>query len=100
LVINTFSRQVRRGTRQIELTGREYDLVEFLARNARRVLSRDVLLDRVWHQTPDADPNVVDVYVGYLRKKLDVPGAPKLIQPVRGVGFARREEGRCRSDGG
>ena len=100
LVINTFSRQVRRGTRQIELTGREYDLVEFLARNARRVLSRDVLLDRVWHQTPDADPNVVDVYVGYLRKKLDVPGAPKLIQTVRGVGFARREEGRCRSDGG
>jgi DNA-binding response OmpR family regulator len=91
LEVNTTTRQVRRGARRIDLTAREYDLLEFLARNARRVLPRDVILDRVWRETPEADPNVVDVYVGYLRKKLDLPAAPRLIQTVRGVGFTLRE---------
>jgi two-component system response regulator MprA/two-component system response regulator TrcR len=91
LEVNTTTRQVRRGARRIDLTAREYDLLEFLARNARRVLPRDVILDRVWRETPDADPNVVDVYIGYLRKKIDLPDEPRLIQTVRGVGFTLRE---------
>ena len=91
LEVNLATRQVRRGTRRIELTAREYDLLEVLARNARRVLPRDLLLAQVWSATPDADPNVVDVYIGYLRKKIDLPGEPRLIQTVRGVGFALRE---------
>ena len=91
LEVNTATRQVRRGTRPIELTAREFDLLEALARNARRVLPRDLLLEKVWSATPDADPNVVDVYIGYLRKKIDLPGEPRLIQTVRGAGFALRE---------
>ena len=91
LEVNTTTRQVRRGARRIDLTAREYDLLETLARDARRVLPRAVLLDRVWRETPDADPNVVDVYIGYLRKKIDLPGEPRLIQTVRGVGFTLRE---------
>lgn len=91
LEINVSTRQVRRGGREIELTAREFDLLEFLARNARRILPRDLILDRVWHETPDADRNVVDVYLGYLRKKIDHPGESRLIQTVRGVGFTLRE---------
>jgi DNA-binding response OmpR family regulator len=91
LEVNTTTRQVSRGARRIDLTAREYDLLEFLARNARRVLPRDLILDRVWRETPGADPNVVDVYIGYLRKKVDLPAAPRLIQTVRGVGFTLRE---------
>jgi DNA-binding response OmpR family regulator len=91
LEVNTTTRQVLRGARRIDLTAREYDLLEYLARNARRVLSRDLILDRVWRETPEADPNVVDVYIGYLRKKIDLPGEPRLIQTVRGVGFTLRD---------
>ena len=91
LVIETATREVRRGGARIDLTAREFDLLEYLARNARRVLTRDLLLDRVWRATPDADPNVVDVYIGYLRKKIDLPDLPRLIKTVRGVGFTLRE---------
>ncbi len=91
LEINTATREVRRGDCSIDLTAREYDLLEYLARNARQVLSRDALLGHVWRELPDADPNVVDVYIGYLRKKLGQADAPRLIQTVRGVGFTLRE---------
>jgi DNA-binding response OmpR family regulator len=91
LEINTTTREVRRGMRRIDLTTREYELLEYLARNARHVLSRDALLDHVWREQPDVDPNVVHVYIGYLRKKLDAPGVPKLIRTIRGVGFTLRE---------
>ena len=91
LEINTATRQVRRGTREVELTAREFELLEFMARNARRVLSRDMILDRVWSNTLDLDTNVVDVYIGYLRKKIDQPGEPRLIQTVRGAGYTLRE---------
>lgn len=92
LEVNTATREVRRGQRRLNLTMREYELLEFMARNPRRVLSRDVLLSRVWRQESGVETNVVDVYVTYLRKKLEVPGEPKLIQTVRGVGYALREE--------
>jgi DNA-binding response OmpR family regulator len=91
LEINTATREVRRGERRVDnLTVREYELLEFMARNPRRVLSRDLLLSRVWDQESGIETNVVDVYVGYLRKKLDAPGELRLIQTVRGVGYALR----------
>ena len=91
LEIDTATREVRRGERRVDnLTVREYDLLEFMARNPRRVLSRDLLLSRVWDQEYGIETNVVDVYVGYLRKKLDAPGEVRLIQTVRGVGYALR----------
>lgn len=91
LEVNPGARSVRRGGMIIELTAREYDLLTFLAVNARRVMSRDMILDRVW-DSPDVDPNVVDVYIGYLRKKIDRVGLVPLIRTVRGVGFTLRDE--------
>src|ERR671916_800621 len=92
LEVNTATREVKRGKRKLSLTPREYELLEFMARNPRRVLSRDLLLSRVWGQEAGVETNVVDVYVTYLRKKLEAPGEPKLIQTVRGVGYALRGE--------
>ncbi len=88
LEINTSTREVRREEREIELTTREYELLEFMAQNPRRVLSRDLLLSRVWDEEFDLTTNVVDVYVGYLRRKVDAPGEEKLIRTVRGAGYA------------
>ncbi len=92
LEVNTTTRQVRRGPRSIALTAREYALLEYLAQNTRRVLPRDLILDRVWEHALDVDTNVVDVYLGYLRKKVDTPGEARLIHTVRGVGFTLRED--------
>ena len=92
LEINVATREVRRGGRKVDdLTPREYELLEFMARNPRRVLSRDLLLSRVWEQEFGIETKVVDVYVGYLRKKLDAPGEVPLIRTIRGVGYALRE---------
>ena len=92
LEINTATREVKRGGRKVKgLTAREYELLEFMARNPRRVLSRDLLLSRVWGQEFGIETNVVDVYVGYLRKKIDTPGDTRLIQTIRGAGYALRE---------
>ena len=92
LEVNTATREVRRGERRIDLTAREYELLQFMAQNPRRVLSRDLLLSRVWEQEYGVETNVVDVYVGYLRKKIEEPGRPRLLQTVRGAGYALREE--------
>jgi DNA-binding response OmpR family regulator len=91
LEVHTATREVWRGDREIQLTHREYELLEFMARNPRRVLSRDFLLSRVWEQEFGIPTNVVDVYVGYLRKKIDAEGEPKLIRTVRGAGYALKE---------
>ncbi|MGH3144471.1 MAG: response regulator transcription factor [Rubrobacter sp.] len=88
LEVNTATREVRRGEREIDLTAREYDLLEFMARNPRRVLSREYLLSRVWDQDFGATTNVVEVYIAYLRKKVDPPGEHSLIRTVRGAGYA------------
>jgi len=90
LEINTSTREVRRADREIELTAREYELLEFMARNPRRVLSRDLLLSRVWDEEFGLTTNLVDVYIGYLRKKVDAPGEERLIRTVRGAGYALR----------
>ena len=91
LEVNTSTREVRRADREIELTTREYDLLEFMARNHRRVLSREFLLSRVWDDDFGLTTNLVDVYVSYLRKKVDAPGEKTLIRTVRGAGYALRE---------
>lgn len=88
LHVDAASREVRRGGREIALTAREYELLEFMARNPRRVLSRGLLLSRVWGQDSGVETNVVDVYVGYLRKKLDAAGGGPLIRTIRGAGYA------------
>jgi DNA-binding response OmpR family regulator len=88
LEINTSTREVRRDGREIELTTREYELLEFMAQNPRRVLSRELLLSRVWDEELGLTTNVVDVYVGYLRRKVDAPGEENLIRTVRGAGYA------------
>ncbi len=92
LEVNTATREVRRGGRVVEdLTAREYELLEFMARNPRRVLGRDLLLSRVWGNELGVETKVVDVYVGYLRRKLEMPGEERLIRTVRGAGYALRE---------
>jgi len=90
LEVNADAMTVHRGGEPVSLTAREFELLHILALNANRVLSRDVILDRVW-DAADPDPNVVDVYIGYLRKKLDTAGRVPLIRTVRGVGFTLRE---------
>lgn len=92
LEVNTATREVRRGKRKISLTAREYELLEFMMRNPRRVLSRDLLLSRIWDQEYGIETKVVDVYIGYLRRKVDAPVEPRLIHTVRGAGYALREE--------
>jgi DNA-binding response OmpR family regulator len=78
---------VSRGGNEIELTVREFALLHFLARHAGEVVSREQLLEHVWDDAGDGSTNVVDVYVGYLRNKLDRPLRKKMIRTVRGVGF-------------
>jgi two-component system, OmpR family, response regulator MprA len=84
------TREVRRGQRVIALTAREFSLIEHFLRHPRQVLTRDQLLGAVW-AGEDTDDNVVAVYVGYLRAKLDGAGEPPLIQTVRGFGYSLRE---------
>jgi DNA-binding response OmpR family regulator len=90
LTVDPARRIARRGEREIELTRREFDLLGVLARNGGLVLSRSQLLERVWGYDFEIDSNVVDVFVGYLRRKLEAEGEPRLIQTVRGVGFVLR----------
>jgi len=92
LTLDPATRRVARGARQIELTAREHTLLESFMRNPGRVLSRPVLADRVWGLDFDSGSNVVDVYVGYLRRKIDAPGEPRLLHTVRGAGYVMKAE--------
>jgi two-component system, OmpR family, response regulator MprA len=83
--------EVTRAGRRVYLTPREFELLEALMRRPRQVLSRDELLARVWGYDFDTDTNVVDVYVLYLRRKLEAAGEPRLVHTVRGAGYALRE---------
>ncbi len=93
LTLDPAARTVERGERTVELTRREFELLEVFARNPGIVLSRERLLELVWGYDWPADGNVVDVFVSYLRRKLEAGGEPRLIQTVRGVGFVLREAG-------
>ncbi|MCS4488856.1 response regulator transcription factor [Streptococcus sciuri] len=91
LVLNKQNRSVRRGNREIPLTKREFDLLSILLQNVGQAMSRESLLEGVWQYDLGAKTNVVDVYVRYLRGKIDVPGKDSLIQTVRGVGYIIRD---------
>lgn len=90
LTIEKENRVVRRGEEIIELTKREYELLLILMENINVVLSRDVLLNKVWGYEIEVETNVVDVYIRYLRNKIDVSGEESYIQTVRGTGYVMR----------
>ncbi|MER6074577.1 response regulator transcription factor [Streptomyces sp. NPDC001817] len=91
LVIDPAARTAERDGRPLDLTRREFELLEVLARNAGLVLTRDQLLERVWGYDFDVRTDAVDTFVSYLRRKLEAEGRPRLIHTVRGVGFVLRE---------
>jgi two-component system response regulator MprA len=91
LAVDLDSHEIYRGERLVELTGTEYDLLVALLRNPRQVKSRDSLLEAVWGMDPTTDTHVVEVYIGYLRQKLEASGESRLIQTVRGAGYVLRE---------
>jgi heavy metal response regulator len=91
LRLDPSTREVTRGAKRIELTAKEYALLEFLLRRAGQVLSRAVIAHHVWGVDFDTFTNVIDVYVNYLRKKIDAEFEPKLVHTVRGVGYVLKE---------
>jgi two-component system OmpR family response regulator len=90
LSLDRKSRQVKRGQREIELTAKEFDLLEYLMTNPRQVLTRDRILEEVWGYDFMGDSNIIEVYIRYLRLKLEADGESRLIQTVRGVGYVLR----------
>ncbi len=92
MVLDPAARTVRRDKREIALTKTEFDLLELLMLNAGIVLSRDVIYERIWGIDFETTSNSLDVYVGYLRRKTEEGGEPRLIHTVRGVGYVAREQ--------
>jgi DNA-binding response OmpR family regulator len=91
LTLNPDTREVRRGDREIELTNREFELLEFLMRNERLIVTRERLLDEVWGYDPTAATNTIDVFISNLRRKLEVGDEPRLLHTRRGAGYVLRE---------
>jgi two-component system, OmpR family, response regulator MprA len=92
LSLDPVTREVRRGARSFEMTPKEYDLLFYLLRHSRQVLSREQILLAVWGYDFDGYDNVLEVYIGYLRRKTEANGESRLIQTVRGVGYVLRED--------
>ena len=92
LELDTGSRVARRGAREIALSTTEYELLQLFMRRPRQVLTRDVIMERVWGYDFEGESNVLEVYIGYLRNKLEAKGEPRLIHTVRGAGYVLREE--------
>jgi len=78
--------------RRVELTAKEYELLELFLRHPNQVLTREVIYDRVWGYDFGGESNIIEVYVRYLRQKLEASGEPRVIQTVRGAGYILREE--------
>lgn len=91
VTLDPVSREVTRGTRQIQLTRTEFLLLELFLNNPRRVLSREIILDRVWGFDFGPESNSLEVYIGYLRKKMEAGDEPRLIHTIRGVGYVLRD---------
>ncbi len=91
LMLDTGTRQVTRGERLVQLTAKEYELLELFLRHPRQVLTREVIFDRVWGYDFGGESNVLEVYIRYLRQKLEAENEPRLIYTVRGVGYVLRE---------
>jgi DNA-binding response OmpR family regulator len=91
LTLNPATREVKRGAREIELTNREFELLEYLLRNERLVISREQLLDEVWGYDPMAATNTIDVFISNLRRKLEAGGETRLLHTKRGAGYVLRD---------
>jgi len=91
LRLNPDTREVVRGERDLELTAREFELLEHLMRNERIVVSRQALLDEVWGYHPFAETNTVDVFISNVRRKLEAGGEPRILHTMRGAGYVLRE---------
>ena len=92
LTVDPLAYEARRGERVIELTRTEFLLLELFARNPRRLLPRALIFEQVWGYDVDANSNSLDVYIGYLRRKTEAGGEPRLIHTIRGVGYVMREQ--------
>jgi len=91
LSLNTMTRETKRSNEAIELTAQEFDLLELFLRHPRQVLKRDLIYERVWGYNFEGESNVIEVYVRYLRSKLEAGGKPRLIHTIRGVGYVLKE---------
>ncbi len=91
LSLNTATREVKRGDEFIELTAQEFALLELFLRHPRQVLKRDMVYERVWGYDFEGLSNVIEVYIRYLRSKLEAGGRPRLIHTMRGVGYVLKE---------
>lgn len=94
LTVDPVTHRVARGEREIELTPREYAVLDYLLRNAGRVMTRTLIAEHVWDYHFDSDTNLIDVYVKRLREKLEAGGEKRLLHTVRGIGYVMREDGR------
>ncbi|MGH2523571.1 MAG: winged helix-turn-helix domain-containing protein, partial [Anaerolineales bacterium] len=92
LALDTGTRQAFRGDRAIDLTAKEYELLELFMRHPRQVLTREVIFDRVWGYDFGGESNIIEVYVRYLRQKTEAAGESRLLHTVRGVGYVLRED--------
>lgn len=92
MVLDTGAREVRRGPHKIDLTAKEFDLLELFIRHPKQVLTRDMIYDRIWGYDFGGESNIIEVYVRYLRQKTEVEGSGRLLQTVRGIGYVLREE--------
>jgi two-component system response regulator MprA len=91
LTLDTGSRQAKRGERVIPLTGKEYELLEFFMRHTRQVLTREMIYEEVWGYDFGGDSNIIEVYIRYLRQKLELEGEGRLLHTIRGMGYVLRE---------
>ncbi|MBD3250802.1 MAG: response regulator [Candidatus Pacebacteria bacterium] len=94
LTVNPQSMEVLRDEKRVDLTQTEYKLLHYLLKNKNQVLSREMILSHVWGYKPDTDSRVVDVYIGYLRKKIDQDFEPNLIHSVRGFGYILQDKSK------
>jgi len=92
LELDLLSRKAKRGGQEIELTNREYALLELLMTQSPKVMTKSAIIEHVWDQHFDSGTNVVNVYMNYLRRKVDLPGLKPLLHTVRGIGFTVRED--------
>ena len=92
LTLDTGTHRAQRGDRYIDLTAKEYELLELFMRNPRRVLTREMIFDRVWGYDFGGESNIIEVYVRYLRQKTEEKSEPRVIHTVRGVGYVLRED--------
>jgi DNA-binding response OmpR family regulator len=90
LAMDPATRRVTRAERRIELTAREYALLEYFLRNVGRVLTRPMIVQHVWGPDSESESNTIDVYVGYLRRKIEPDGARRLLHTVRGAGYVMK----------